>query len=236
MLIESIANELKWSGKTFHQIVYSPRSTNSMVFYSDAKLPEGIVQQGAEILLDTCDFQDELARSVMKEVRRRGGKFLKSGIRGVVVIDIRHLTVANPMILADKLRQQFKVSDSRVIDGILLITHNPYQQESLRKIIVVPNPYSLNSISEKDFSEVVLKEPIFIPYAYAMPILLHYRKRGLTDVFKREKDGTLLFSGHEVAKSLVADTTVAITGLGGKISKTKYFEFESAGKRLRIPL
>ena len=69
MFIESIADELKWCGKTFHQIVYSPRSTNPMVFYSDAKLPEGIVQQGAEILLDTYNFQEELACNIMKEIR-----------------------------------------------------------------------------------------------------------------------------------------------------------------------
>ena len=236
MLIENIANELRWSGKKFHQIVYSPRSTNPTVFYSDAKLPEGIVQQGAEILLDILNFQDELAQDLMKETRRRRGKFLKSGIRGSVAINISHLTVANPAILAEKLQQQFKPSDSKVLDGILLITHNPYLQKPSRELIVVPNPYSVNPISEEDFSEVIIKELIFAPYAYAMPILLHYKRKGLMDIFKRGKDGILSFNRNEVARSLVADTTVAITGLGGKISRIKFIEFESARKRFRIPL
>jgi len=236
MYVDKIGRRLTKKLGQFQQIVYSPWSMKPVVSYSKSRLPNGIVLTGAEILLETYKFQNELARAIMKEARRRQSKFLKEGIRGTIAIDIRHLTAINPMILKEKLRQQFKTGDSRALDGILLITTNPYAQNSKRKLLVVPNPHLATSISEEDYSEITIKEPLYAPYIYAMPMLVQYYKEGLTNIIERKKDGMLLLNNQEVTRSLVADITTAITCLDGKFSNTKFFELRSGRNFMKIPL
>lgn len=87
-----------------------------------------------------------------------------------------------------------------------------------------------------DFRKSAVKEVPYIKYAYAMPIITHFKKRGICHYFSRNENGILLFEGREAARSLTANKTVIYPALAEKPDKIKYIEFKGGeGSKVRIP-
>jgi len=224
-----------WKPETFHQVVYSPYSTNPVMEHTTINIRGGTIRAGAEIMIDIEGYQGALARTVISEVRRRRSKYLKTGLRGAVLVNLSYLAIANPATLEKKLFELFRPKDARTYDGILLLFHNLTPKGIQKVIKVVPNPYSSSPIFDEDLLKAG-QPTAYIPRTFAFPLDLNFNRTGLHNIAERDKAGKLFLDGIPIATSLTKDANVAITGFLGKPRNIKYVEFGIEGKKWTIPL
>lgn len=232
--IDAIFQSLSLELGCLHQIIYSPCKTPYVLKYEKHYLADGPVKCIAEILFDISGFQKEVARLFMNKVRKREGKFLKEKKRGAIAIDIRHLSVVDPLFLCSQLKKSFLERDARTLDGICLITFDPYTPEGETRLILIPNDKSSRPLSPDNFPNGKFVEPFQVPFTYALPTII-FTEKPRTDnlLLKREKD-IFIINGKTVARSLAADAPIAFVSLTERPEGLSEVAFKTENREAKI--
>ncbi len=235
-LINVISEAFRTELECLHQVVYSPQETPQVIRYDKSYLPKGPIKLVVEILFDITGFQEDVGKLVVKQIRRRKAKFLKEKKKGIVAIDITHLTVVNPQFLRNYLLNKMTVGDAETLDGICLIVTDPFCSKGGSKLILIPIGNSTNPLSKEDFPRGLFIEPYEVRFAYALPLISNFETKGSQRLLERTEKGLLIVNGQQVAKSLAAEGPVVITGLVEKPDKLRSVTFQVDKKKTKISL
>lgn len=233
--VNAIFHSLSLEPGCLHQIIYSPWKTPHISKYAKHYLGDGPVKCMAEILFDISGFQKEISRLFMNEVRRREGKFLKEGKRGAIAIDIRHLSVVDPLSLTSNLKQSFSERDARTLDGVCLVAFGPYTPKGKTKLILLPNDKSSNPLSPDDFPGGKFMEPFQVTFAYALPTIAFTEKPKTSNLLLRREKGIFIINDEPVANSLAADAPIAFVALTEQPKGLSEVMFKTGNRKARIP-